>query len=276
MPGENSNFALIVHACDRYQLLYKGFEYFFKKFWPEIDGIRLYFLTEEADYQWDRYINIKTGKGEWSDRLRIGLEKLTEPYIIYMQEDMWLNKPVNAETLDGILNYVIRHKPILLKLHSSEVYKTKPSDILISGLRIAEIDNKISNYLMSHQISIWNREFLISQLQHKEHPWRHERKGTQRLKKLDHKLFQVDLFAENGKPPINENVSNDLRSEYQTISVNGMLNDNALPFIEELVVSEVPEIEVYGKKLLGNFKNKVTHDGLPKPRKKGIVNYIFE
>src|SRR5476651_787877 len=111
--------ALIVHACDRYQLLYQGFEYFFKRNWPfyEVD-IKYYFLTEEADYQSDLFTNIKTGKGEWSDRLLNGLNQIPQTYIIYFQEDMWLSRPVVAETVTKIIKFALANNVSLFKLSS--------------------------------------------------------------------------------------------------------------------------------------------------------------
>jgi len=128
---------------------------------------------------------------------------------------------------------------------------------------------------MSHQISLWDRNFLISQLPQNEHPWRHERKGSKRLKALGIPIYQIDLFAENGKPSIYKNEDESYRSEYQTISLNGMLNDNVVPFITEMIESNDLGIREYGKKLLNNYENGVTHDGLPKPRKVGLIKKIF-
>jgi hypothetical protein len=276
MTDQNNpkHFAIVVHACDRYEILFRGFEYFFKTHWTDTNNVSLYFLTEEKDYVSKIFKNVKTGKGEWSDRLRIGLKQISEPYIIYIQEDMWLNKDVNSQLLNSILNYTLAEKPQLLKLHSSGVYVTNPTNTIIEGLTLSKLDNEGSKYLMSHQLSIWNREFFISQLQNSEHPWRHERKGTKRMKKLNIPIFQIDFFAENGKTPINENLSNEKRSEYQTISVNGILNTNALPFLEILTSSSDPVISAYGEKLMYNFKNQVTHDGLSKPRKEDIFQKL--
>ncbi len=264
-----------MHACDRYELLFKGFEHFFKKCWPQTERINFYFFTENLHYDSALFKNIKTGKAEWSDRLRVGLEQLAEPLVIYLQEDMWFNQPVNEKILDEVLDFAIAEGLLLLKLHSSEVYQTHPIRKIIGGLQVAKLDNGASKYLMSHQPSIWNREFLVSQLLKNEHPWRNERKATKRMRKLDPPLYQIDLLAENGKPAINSNVSDELRSEYQSVSVNGMLHDNSLPFIKELINSGDPELRGYGGRLQHNFLNQVTHDGLPKPKKSGVLKKCF-
>jgi hypothetical protein len=95
------------------------------------------------------------------------------------------------------------------------------------------------------------------------------------LKRLDPPIYHIDLFAENGKPALNDNLSEGSRSEYQAVSVNGMLNANALPFIEELMRSPDRELSAYGHKLKHNFVNHVTHDGLPQPKKKNRLRRFF-
>lgn len=270
MPKKNE-IALVVHACDRYRLLFDGFSHFFHQHWPATNRIQCYFLTEEMDYPSPGFTNLKTGRAEWSDRLRMGLEQLAEPFVIYLQEDMWFNRPVPGPLLAELLDFTLAEKPQLLKLHSSEVYHTQPTEKVFGGLRLARVDNQKSKFLMSHQASIWQREFLISQLAVGEHPWRNERKATKRMRRLNPPIFQIDLFAENGKPALNDNPSAAARSEYQAVSVNGMLNTNALPFITELLAAPAAPLRAYGRRLQHHFDQRLTHDGLPPPKKPGFM-----
>lgn len=266
MSVEKKNVALLVHSCDRYELLYKGFEFFFSKQWDFDIHCQYYFATEEKKISINHFENIQSGKGEWADRLALLLkEKIEEKYVLYMQEDMWLTKKVNATFFNDLFLLAEKNNWQQVKLHSSEVYKTNATAYTIEGFEIAQLDNEKSDFLMSHQITLWNKDFLIKQLHKKEHPWRNERKGTQRLKQLNPAIFQVDYFAENGNPAINKNNHPILRSEYQTISINGILNDNAKPFIEEMLANK--SAHEYAVKLDHNFRNQLTHDGKPKPRK---------
>lgn len=125
---------------------------------------------------------------------------------------------------------------------------------------------------MSHQVTIWEKEYLIQQLRKGEHPWRNERKGTKRLKALNPEIFHIDYFAENGTPAINKNDNPILRSEYQAASINGMLHGNVPPFVTELAASE--HLKNYAATLQYNFENGITHDGKPKPRKVDIFKRI--
>jgi hypothetical protein len=269
--------AIVVHACDRYELLYQGFNEFFQTHWPlntRISGY--YFLTEEKDYSNGPFKNIKTGKGEWSDRLKRSLSQIPESYILYLQEDMWFDKDVPAETINGVVDFTLEKRPLLFKLNSSEVYKTRPGDQFITGFRIATLDNQSSEYLMSHQASIWDKEFLMSQLEPNEHPWRNERKGTKRLRKLDPVIYHMDLLSENGKPPVNDNAADARYSGYWTVSVNASLNKFAPPFIDRLRRSEKADSRAYAEKLQHNYNHQLTHDGRPKPRKESAIKKLLK
>lgn len=270
MNTPTTNAALLVHACDRYEFLYKGFGYFFSRYWDDSAPCNYYFATEEIPAAVPGFTNIRSGKGEWSDRLRTLLqEAIKEEYVLYFQEDMWLDKPVNGKFIQQLIALAQQHKWNQVKLHSSEVYKTKETDIFIEGFNVTVVDNATSDFLMSHQVTLWRKDFLIAQLPENEHPWRNERKGTKRLKKLNAPIHHADLFAENGKPAINNNRPEAVRSEYFTVSWNAMLSDDVLPYIAMLQKGNEEE-QAYAKALQTHYENKLTHDGKPKPRKEDI------
>jgi hypothetical protein len=268
------NVALLVHSCDRYEFLFKGFEYFFSKHWKFDIPCNYYFATEEKNVTVKGFTNIQSGKGEWSNRLATLLnEKIKEDYILYFQEDMWLKTGVNEQFFTRLFEEAQKNNWLQVKLHSSEVYKTIQTPFFIEGFNIAKLDNAASDYLMSHQVTLWNRQFLLKQMVKDEHPWRNERKGTKRLKQLHEDIYQADYFAENGKPAINLNINPVGRSEYHTVSVNGLLNINVQPFIKEMMAGNEQD-KAYAKQLDHHFKNNLTHDGKPKPRKEGVFKKI--
>jgi len=273
MNNTGNNVALLVHSCDRYEFLFKGFEYFFAKHWPFSIPCNYYFATEEKQVNVQGFTNILSGKGEWTNRLATLLREVKEEYVLYFQEDMWLTKDVNAAFFTQLFQLAKTNNWQQVKLHSSEVYKTNPTEYSIEGFAVAKLDNAASEYLMSHQVTLWNKNFLLQQLPNNEHPWRNERKGSKRLKQLNPAIYQVDYFAENGKPAINNNNNPIGRSEYQTISVNGMLNNNVQPFIEILMQGD-DSAKLYGQELKHHFDNGLTHDGKPKPRKEDLFKRV--
>lgn len=265
--------ALLVHSCDRYRFLYHGFEYFFNKYWPKEINCKYYFATEKIDVQVKGFENIQSGIGEWSDRLRTLLQKIEEPYILYFQEDMWLSKPVDAGFFEQLFLQCQQQQWQQVKLHSSEVYKTKPTDLFINGLNVSKLDNTASDFLMSHQVTLWDRQFLLRQMARSEHPWRNERRATKRLRKLNPGIYHIDCFAENGKDAINPNIEGSERSEYFTVSMNSTLNGFTLPYIAALKAGSIADKE-YAEQLENHYHNSLTHDGLPRPRKEDLFQKI--
>ena len=274
MNSKKASVALIVHSCDRYQFLYQGFHYFFSKYWDFNINCNYYFASELLDVALPGFENIKSGKGEWSDRLSYLLkEKIKEDYVLYFQEDMWLTKPVNSFFFKKLFDLAIEKKWKQVKLSSAEVYKTIESPHFIEGFNISVLDNEKSDYLMSHQVTLWEKQFLIEQLPKNEHPWRNERRGTQRLKKLNPVIHQVDYFSDSGKKEVSKNRNPVGRSEYITISENGTLSEKAIPFIE-MLLAEQGELMRYGNELKRHHDNKLTHDGKPQPRKEGVFTKL--
>lgn len=275
MNKTKPDFALLVHSCDRYEFLYKGFQYFFEKYWDFDVRCSYYFATEEKQISFDRFVNIHSGKGEWADRLKTLLENIPENYILYFQEDMWLKESIDADFFNQLFDITIHNRWKQVKLHSSGIYKTIPSETFIKGFNVAKIDNKASEYLMSHQITLWDKQFLIAQLKRNEHPWRNERRATKRLRKLNPEIYHIDYFAENGNSSINNNQGGVARSSYYSVSLNGTLNENTYPFIQELSNKDNKIIDIeYGLKLQFNLQNKLTHDGLKKPKKVDIFKKL--
>jgi len=266
MSKSKNNVALLVHACDRYEFLYKGFDFFFSRNWDFNIPCHYYFATEIKNAKVNGFTNIKSGKGEWADRLATLLRSIDEEYVLYFQEDMWLSKPVDKSFFNQLFDFADQNACNQIKLHSSDVYTTKQTENFIDGFNITEIDNKASHFLMSHQVTLWKKDFLLAQLYKKEHPWRNERKGTKRLKTLNPLIQHVDYFSENGSLEINQNKKPIKRSEYFAVSFNSTLNHNALRFIEILKSGTKAEKD-YGKDLQNHFENGLTHDGKPKPKK---------
>lgn len=268
-----NNVALLVHACDSYEFLYKGFDYTFSENWDFKIPCNYYFATEVKNADVYGFTNIQSGKGEWADRLVTLLGNIDEEYVLYFQEDMWLSKPVNPMFFTALFEQAIKNDWQQVKLHSSGVYKTKETINFIEGFNIAEIDNEASNYLMSHQITLWKKDFLLAQLHKKEHPWRNERKGTKRLKKLNPLILHADYFAENGAEENNKNKNPSERSEYYAVSFNSTLNHNAVRFIEVLKSGTQPQKD-YAAELLNHYDNNLTHSGKERPKKEDLFKKL--
>jgi hypothetical protein len=129
--------------------------------------------------------------------LHNGLKELNEEYVIYLQEDFWFKSKVDIDKILKLIKFSIDYKLPLLKLHDEEVYILENTDKNIDGQFIKYV-NKNSDYLLSHAISIWKKDFLIECLNvpNMESPWDNEIKGSFRLRKnKELKIYQYNMFS---------------------------------------------------------------------------------
>lgn len=233
----------------------------------------MFFLTEELTFSPEGFINFRTGKGQWSDRLREALLQIDADFVLYFQEDMWLSEPVDGQFFQELFKFAQDQKAKQIKVHSSEVYKTIASEHYVQGLNVALVEKATSRFLMSHQVTLWSRLYFIEQLKPNEHPWRNERRGTKRMKNNDVIIHHVDYFSENGKPAINLNKDEAVRSAYYTVSGNAKLNEFVLPYLK-ILKTDKPHL-FYAEKLKEHYENGLTHDGKPVPRKSFLKKVKF-
>ena len=190
-----------------------------------------------------------------------------------MQEDMWLSKPVNANFFNQLFDLTIRNNWEHVKLHSLDCYKTEPLQYYIEGFNITKLNNKDSNFLMCHEITLWKKSALLEQLAKSENPWENEHYGTVRLKKSNYPIYQADYFGGNGRSEINANNNPVLRSEYWSISKTGTLHHYVERFIEEMKRDDTKD-KSYLAKLEEHYALKLTHDGGIRPKQRGLFKKI--
>ena len=176
--------AVVIHTCDKYDFCWEGWHYYFDKHWDYSLPWKIYFLNESKDFpiKNNHIHQIKSGEGEWSDRLIKGINLLEENYIFYFQEDVFITKPINLRLFKKLFQLVIDNQINALRIltnNNQRFYKTNKSSLLKKNLY--KFDT-FSSYLVSHQPSIIHRDFLLKTLLPNESPWENEINGTKRLK----------------------------------------------------------------------------------------------
>jgi hypothetical protein len=170
---------VILHSCDSYKRFWNPWYYFFKK---HVKGnYKIYFLSEEDSPDFaDEVVNIKTGKGEWGERLLKALKAIPEQHIYYMQEDFWACAPMELSHMDLFNEYNMQ----ALRISGDcSLYTTE------------KINNNLykfaqnSRYLMTHQFSLWDKAFFMKFIRPSDSPWKNELDQTDILTKLHHSIY---------------------------------------------------------------------------------------
>lgn len=198
---DNSDISVVIQTCDKYEFLWKGWFISFTNNWAWDLGWPVYFCSENKSLPYHSK-NIKQihsplseNKDGFSTRTVDILNKVKTKYVLYLQDDMWLDRKVDKQTMLEAF-YSIKHFDWnCLKVHGRSWfnYSLNKTNFFANGIRILKQDAS-SEYLLSHNASIWNREFLLSVMKEGEDPWKNEQLGTERIRNQnqDPRIYHCD------------------------------------------------------------------------------------
>jgi hypothetical protein len=177
---------IIIHSMDSYSKFWNPCHSQLKKYLHNHG--KILFLSEEKEPDFVNEItHIKTGKGEWGERLLTALEQINDDLVFYMQEDFWAKSEL---ILTDDLLYLFK------KYNMSQLHiKNKINGM---GLIYDKINHNLykmgqhSTYTQNHQFALWDKEKLKSNILPNENPWENEINGTKRINKTPHNIFLLE------------------------------------------------------------------------------------
>ena len=141
-------FSVVMMSCDKYKCLTPAFEACMDKYYPN-----------------HPQINHIYGSSCWTERLREGLKKLTDDYVLFLLDDMLIREPVKQELIDDALETLKNNNKIAV-INFEQNYRPA-NEYSINWLE--QKQNQM--YLHSCQPSIWRRTALIENLDKNEDAW---------------------------------------------------------------------------------------------------------
>lgn len=159
--------------------------------------------TETKDYSFKglRIVCAKVAIGEnrrltWSECLARALDSMHTPYILYLQEDYFLEAAVREDALEALIQALREGRADVIRL--SEADDAGPW--MQTHAPIWQVALK-AKYQLSLQAALWRKDFLRAQVRAQETPWQLESFGSMRLRRQKTKIFCVnrDLFSGVGK-----------------------------------------------------------------------------
>ena len=202
--SESANeLTILVNTSDNFEDCWHPFFSLFSRFWPNCH-YPILLNTETKDYSFNglNIVCAKVALGEnrrltWSECLERALEHIQTPYILYLQEDYFLEADVRVDALENVLLELKAGNANVIRL--SEASDAGP---WIKGehANIWQVSKK-AKYQLSLQAALWRKDFLQAQLRRHETPWQLESFGSMRLRRQKTKIFCVnrDLFTGIGK-----------------------------------------------------------------------------
>jgi hypothetical protein len=201
MSISKNNLTIFINTSDTFEDCWDPFFKLFKMYWPHCN-YSIILNTEIKDYSYEdlKIKCAKVAKGEskrltWSECLMRALDKIDSKYILYLQEDYFLESPVKSDTLISLINEM-EAKAICSIVLSGGV---GPWNSMDSSL-ICEVD-KSAKWRLSLQAGLWKKTTLRALLRKHENPWQLESYGTRRTRNVKEKFCCVnrDNYIGEGK-----------------------------------------------------------------------------
>ena len=189
--------SLLIHTCDNYEKFWNGMFYTLDSYW-DYNYIPVYFANEEklmsditidckgSEYRPDTRIKQiltgKTDKNGFSDRFIQSVNKIPSKYVIYLQEDMWLKRALDKNLLNDLIKFMDETNADSVRIHSKlwyyDSYKLEPTNYFIQGQRMLK---SVGGSLLSHNATIWRKEYILKHQKGGEDPWVNETQGSDRM-----------------------------------------------------------------------------------------------
>lgn len=193
LPGYANDVSVVVSSCDAFFDCWRPFAFFFRKFWPECP-FTVYLITNELDVRSSVIRAIGVGEDRsWASNMQIALEQVATPYILYFQEDYFLNTTVDEEQLARDFAFAIEAGAASLcfrDLSRLERQADRPNERIINVPRESEGRTRL-------QVTLWRRDALRSILTAGEDAWQMEAQGSARTRDL-----RMLAYARNADSPV--------------------------------------------------------------------------
>lgn len=133
----------------------------------------------------------------WSECLARCLDTIATPHVLYLQEDFFLEAPVQQAYIENFLNEMRAGRADVIRLMEcggSGPWKPSANPLLW------EVDQK-AQYRIALQAALWRKSTLRGHLRMHESPWQMEVFGSARARRLKDRVFCVnrDRFHGPGK-----------------------------------------------------------------------------
>lgn len=169
-PYDNS-VAIVVSTFDAYHPCWDPFCHGISKYWPDCP-FQIYFITNYLTAPCGHEIKIGPDQG-WSMNLQILLSRIPEEYILYMQEDYWLDQLVDTGEIISYVN--------ILKLDLADHIRLYPSPPAFTHF---SMDGRLGiiglndEYRVSLQMGIWRKSVFQELISKVSDGWSLERLGS--------------------------------------------------------------------------------------------------
>ena len=231
----SDDLTIVVNSTDSFEDCWHPFFTLFNVYWPQCP-YPIVLNTETKPYSHPALdVSVSQVGIDWSGEGRISwgdcvircLQSINTEYILYMQEDYFLNSAVDGVVLEEFLDVMRNHNVAhirLMELDRSGVVHQEMFHPLLWQIK------KNANYRISLQAGLWRRSALLGYLRAGESAWHFERFGTRRAYcKADLFLCQnMDEFNSKGRFVIPYKPTGIIRGKWYEAAVAKLFNEHGI------------------------------------------------
>lgn len=179
--------ALVVTSSNGYYELLDGFQYFFKRNWPDCPYKIHYCLENFRKLDLDGFLHFNQGNTSWSSRLIRTIKKIDADFIILMCEDYFIFDKINNSEISFILDLLIDYKLDTISWSPTEKTGVRNKNLVLNE------DYKLNQTLrgLTYKYHIvahgfYRKQSLLEILRENENIWEFENFGS----------FRTNLFQQ--------------------------------------------------------------------------------
>lgn len=179
--------ALVVTSSNGYYDLLDGFQYFFKRNWPDCPYEIHYCLENFRKLDLDGFLHFNKGNTSWSSRLIRTIKKIDADFLILMCEDYFIFDKINNSEISFILDLLIDYKLDTISWSPTEKTGVRNKNL------VSNEDYKLNQTLrgLTYKYHIvahgfYRKQSLLEILRENENIWEFENFGS----------FRTNLFQQ--------------------------------------------------------------------------------
>jgi len=185
-----NNCAVIISSCDAYEDAWAPFFTLFFRYWPDCP-FPIYLISNEVTYLDSRIRPLRVGPDRgWANNTKKAMKQISEPFIIFILEDLFLEKPTNTEYILQLLEHIKEQHAATIRLFPSPL----PDEDYPNDLNLGRM-GRDAPYRTSLMIGIWDKKIFISLIKEDENAWQMEIDGTERSRFVSEAFISVKTPA---------------------------------------------------------------------------------
>jgi hypothetical protein len=175
-----SSVAIIVSSCDAFFDAWRPFVFFFRKHWSDCP-FPVYLIVNRLRVRSQIIEPIHVGPDrDWASNMATALASISQPYILYFQEDYFLNGDVNDGQLAEDFAYAFENDAASFCLYARS--RLEPDfQSLNDRFGVVPRDSDGRTRL---QVTLWRKEALQALLRPGESAWNMEARGSERTRDI--------------------------------------------------------------------------------------------